>query len=83
MIERLLSTLRQFAAQHAGTATAEDFLDAYRLIVDCPQYELGATARAALDDVQEVAERITSGSAQPGAAGAAARHALAALGESP
>ncbi len=84
MIERLLSTLRQFADQRAGTATAEDFLDAYRLIVDCPQYELGATARAALDDVRVAAEGLTEERAGVlGDAAVAARRALAALGESP
>ncbi len=91
MIERLLSTLRLFADQDRAHAmdtvaagrAAGDFLDAYRLIVDCPQYELGATARAALDDMQEVAERLVVGSTERDAAGAAARRALAALGESP
>ncbi len=82
MIERLLSTLHLFADHRAGTKEAGDFLDAYRLIVDCPQYELGATARAALDEMREAAEVVAGGSA--GAAGdaeVAARRALAALGE--
>lgn len=95
MIERLLVTLRFFAEggepEGADRATvrraADDFLDAYRLIMDCPQYDLGATARAALTDVEAAAERLGGEGGQADArrreledARDAARRALAALG---
>ena len=95
MIERLLVALRYFAETAGddgdtdeGTArrAAGDFLDAYRLIVDCPQYDLGATARAALADVEALADRLERPQ-DPGGrrrtiakARAAARAALVALG---
>ncbi len=89
MIERLLLTLRALAAG-GGVSDARlqrlagDYLDAYRLIVDCPQLELGSTARAAVEDVALVAERIGQGAATEAtrrAGAAAARRALFALGE--
>lgn len=98
MIERLLLALRFFAEDAApapadGEATrraAGDFLDAYRLIVDCPQYELGATARAALADVEGLTERLDGDATDPegrrrilGDTRAAARRALIALGAPP
>lgn len=98
MIERLVVALRFFAEGEAAAATdagivrraAGDYLDAYRLIMDCPQYQLGATARAALVDVEGVAERLGDDGVDPGAlrrdlaaARAAAGRALAALGTTP
>lgn len=93
MIERLLVALRYFADGHAERGedaarrrAAGDFLDACRLIVDCPQYELGATARAALADLEALMERLEvapdAGASGRAAAEArtAARRALVALG---
>lgn len=95
MIERLIIALRYFAeGAPSGSAedgavrrAAADFLDAHRLIVDCPQYELGATARAALADVEALAERLGGDARDAGAirrelaeARIAAGRALTALG---
>lgn len=95
MIERLLVALRYFSDgasegvvdEAAVRRAAGDFLDAYRLIVDCPQYELGATARAALADVEVVAERLGDDGRDPigvrgelAQARVAADRALTALG---
>ncbi|HEU4632085.1 MAG TPA: hypothetical protein VFS08_20205 [Gemmatimonadaceae bacterium] len=64
MIERLITTLHTLAAPaerqlhrlppHVAHADelARDFEDAYRLVCDCPQVELSAAQRAALERVE-------------------------------
>jgi hypothetical protein len=103
MVERLILTLRALAApagEHERTAggaptlsrLAPDYADAVLLVTDCPQIELGAVQRAALDRVGEALERLdgargdawsTAGDEGREHVRALARQALDTLGESP
>lgn len=102
MIERLVVALRYFAegetdgnrggedgSEQTSRRAAGDYLDAYRLIVDCPQYELGAAARAALADVERLADllerpqRSAERERTMSETREAARNALVALGTRP
>jgi hypothetical protein len=69
MVERLILTLRALAASAgdperspAGepilSRLAPDYADAVLLVTDCPQIELGAVQRAALERVGEALERL-------------------------
>jgi hypothetical protein len=103
MVERLILTLRALAAparareraragEPALSRLAPDYADAVLLVTDCPQIELGAMQRAALERVGEALERLDGerGDAWMSAEDeewehvrALARQALRTLGESP
>jgi hypothetical protein len=80
MIERLARSLETLSAGGVPSARASaDFSDAYRLVVDCPQFELDPDARQALDTVEKALDRVAAGQSVGDLARLATR-ALSALG---
>jgi hypothetical protein len=80
MIARLVESLRALADStetHRISLVAQDFADAYLLVCDCPQMLLTPQQQRILTDLDLMLETAPD----PAAIRAAARRALAALGE--